>query len=227
MADQLMAQIENLAQLHCVNFKDLSQQVVTELAHKADNSDRGPLTSTPTTRTFCDARPRVMQTVAANSASKVSFAIQDDAPPMEGNLMHETPVTFTIPQEVQRLVVENMVKHDPEYQAHVPSTSKLRMCSGHLTKPNREVDFTMWQLYARQLLSDTSLTERLKRRHILDCLLPPALNVALGASTNAPPEVYALELEKAYDSITGGDELYIQFIETHQNRGENPSDNLR
>ncbi len=61
----------------------------------------------------------------------------------------------------------------------------------------------------------------------MDSLLPPALNVALGAGINAPPEEYALELEKAYGSVTGGDELYIQFIETHQNRGENPSDYLR
>ncbi len=53
-----------------------------------------------------------MLTVAANPASKVSFAIQDDAPPMEGNLRHDTPVTFTIPQEVQRLMVEHMVKID-------------------------------------------------------------------------------------------------------------------
>ncbi len=227
MADQLMAQIENLAQLHCVNVNDLSQQVVSKLAHKADNADRGPITSTPVTRTFSDARPQVMPTAVANSASKVSIAIQDDAPPIEGNLMHETPITFTIPQEVQRLVVEHVVKHDPEYQAHVPSTPKLRLFSGQHPKPNGEVSFTTWQLYARQLLSDTSLTGRHKRRHILDSLLPPALNVALGAGTNAPPEVYALELEKAYGSVTGGDELYIQFIETHQNRGENPSDYLR
>ncbi len=70
IADQLMVQIEHLAQLHCVNVNDLSQQVVTKLAHKADNADRGPITSTPATRTFCDARPQVMPTVAANSASK-------------------------------------------------------------------------------------------------------------------------------------------------------------
>ncbi len=117
MADQLMAQIENVAQLHCVNVNDLSQQVVTKLAHKADNADRGPITSTPATRTFSDARPRVMPTAVANSASKVSIAIQDDAPPKEGNLMHETPITFTILQEVQRLVMEHVVKYDPEYQA--------------------------------------------------------------------------------------------------------------
>lgn len=227
MADQLMSQIENLAKLHCVNVDDLSQQVVTKLAHKADNADRGPITSTPVTRAFNDARPRVMPTVTAKSASKVSFAVPNDASPMEGNLINETPVTFTIPQEVQRLVVEHVVKHDTEYQAQVPSTPKLRMFSGHHPKPNGEVDFTTWQLYARQLFSDTSLTERHKRRYILDSLLPPALNVALGAGSNAPPEVYVQELEKAYGSVTGGDELYIQFIETHQNRGENSSDYLR
>lgn len=101
------------------------------------------------------------------------------------------------------------------------------MFSGHCPKPNGEVDFTTWKLYARQLLSDTSLMERHKRRHILDRLLPPALNVALGVGTIVPPETYARELEKAYGSVTGGDELYIQFIETHQNRGEKPSDYLR
>lgn len=113
-------------------------------------------------------------------------------------------------------MVEHVMKHDPEYQAHVPSTPKLRMFSGHHPKPKGENDFITWQLFARQLLSDTSLTERNKRRHILDSLLPPPLNVALGASTNAPPEVYVLELEKAYGSVTGGDELYIQFIETRE-----------
>lgn len=120
-----------------------------------------------------------------------------------------------------------MVKHDPDYQGHIPSPPKLRIFSGHSPKPNSEVDFTMWQLYVRQLLSDTSLTERHKRRHVLDSLLPPALNVALGVGTNALPEVYVTELEKAYGSVIGGDELYIQFIETRQNRGEKPYDYLR
>ncbi|KAL0148365.1 hypothetical protein M9458_056345, partial [Cirrhinus mrigala] len=227
VADRLMAQIESLAQLHCVNVSDLSQQVVTKLAHKADDVDRGPITSTPAPRTFHDARPQEKQTAATSSASKVLFEVQDDVPPIERNLMHKTPVTLTIPQEVQRLVVEHVVKHGPNYQGHVPSPPKLRIFSGHSPKPNREVDFTTWQLYVRQLLSDTSLTERHKRRHVLDSLLSPALNVALGVGTNAPPEVYVMELEKAYGSVTGGDELYIQFIETHQNRGEKPSDYLR
>ncbi|KAI2645017.1 hypothetical protein H4Q32_030019 [Labeo rohita] len=125
--------------------------------------------------------------------------------------MHETPVTLTIPQEVQRLVVEHVVKHDHDYQGHVPLSPKLRVFSGHSPKPNGEVDFTKGN----------------KRRHVLDSLLPPALNVALEVGTNAPPEVYVLELGKAYGSVTGGDKLYIQFIETHQNRGEKPSEYLR
>lgn len=69
VADQLMAQIESLAQLQCVNVNDLSQQVVAKLAHKADDVDRGPVTSTPATRTFCDARPREKQTAATNSCT--------------------------------------------------------------------------------------------------------------------------------------------------------------
>lgn len=227
MADQLLVQIENLAQMHCVNLSDLSQQVVNKLAHKTDNVDQGPITSTPAAILFVDARPRVMSAEASMPVSKVSFANQDDSPPIKKNIGNETPVTFTIPQDVQRVVVEHVVKHDPEYQGHHLSPPKLRVFSGHCPKPNGEVDFTTWQLYVKQLLPDTSLTERHKRRHILDSLLPPALTVALGAGTNAPPEVYVLELEKAYGSVTGGDELYIQFIETHQNRGEKPSDYLR
>ena len=227
MADQLLVQIESLAQLHCVNVNDLSQQVATKLAHKADGADRGPSTSTPAPRKFDNVMPASTPTVVANSAPKVSFAFRADSPPVERNATHETPITFTIPQDVQRVVVEHVVKHDSDYQGHVPSLPKLRMFSGQCPKPNGEVDFITWKLYARQLLSDTSLMERHKRRHILDSLLPPALNVALGVGTNAPPETYARELEKAYGSVTGGDELYIQFIETHQNRGEKPSDYLR
>lgn len=57
VADQLMAQIESLAQLHCVNVNELSQQVVTKLAYKAADVDRGPTTSTPAPRAFRDAKP--------------------------------------------------------------------------------------------------------------------------------------------------------------------------
>ncbi|KAK2812112.1 hypothetical protein Q5P01_000074 [Channa striata] len=62
---------------------------------------------------------------------------------------------------------------------------------------------------------------------LLDGLLTPALNVALAIGPLAPPSAYLNELDKAYGNVTGGEELYIQFLETHQNSGERASDYLR
>ncbi|KAK2841795.1 hypothetical protein Q5P01_011995 [Channa striata] len=64
-------------------------------------------------------------------------------------------------------------------------------------------------------------------RMLLDGLLTPDLNVALAIGPLAPPSAYLNELDEAYGNVTGGEELYIQFLETHQNSGERASDYLR
>lgn len=75
-------------------------------------------------------------------------------------------------------------------------------------------------------MNDSSLSEAQQRRVLLDSLLTPALNIALSIGAQATPSAYLQALDRAYGSVTGGEELYIQFLETHQNTGEKASDYL-
>ncbi|KAL6459678.1 hypothetical protein MHYP_G00314370 [Metynnis hypsauchen] len=136
-----------------------------------------------------------------------------------------TSPVLAVPAEVQRVVVEHIVKHGSEL--HVPTQRKLRVFSGNLPKPSNEVEFGIWRLHARQVINDASLSANQQRQILIDSLLPPALNVALCVGDSASPNQNIQELENAYGSVTDGEELYIQFLETHQSSGEKASDYLR
>lgn len=110
---------------------------------------------------------------------------------------------------------------------HIPPTRELRPFSGNSPKPSTEVDYNIWRLRAKQVLDDPTLSEGQQRHMLLDSLLTPALNVALSIGAQAPSSAYLYELNKAYGNVTGGEELHIQFLETHQNSGERASDYLR
>lgn len=137
----------------------------------------------------------------------------------------DSSLTIPIPAEAQRVIVEHIVKRDsPTY---APKASELRPFSGNFPKPTNEVDYKLWRLRVKQLLNDSSIPEGQQRRIVLDSLLLPALTVALRIGPNKTPALYVQELDNAYSSLTNGEELYIQFIETHQNSGEEASNYLR
>lgn len=76
------------------------------------------------------------------------------------------------------------------------------------------------------MLNHSTLSEGQQRCVLLDSLHTPALNVALGIGLQAPPHDYLRELDNTYGNVTGGEELYTQFLETHENNGEKVSDYL-
>ncbi|KAM3833971.1 paraneoplastic antigen Ma3 homolog [Diretmus argenteus] len=132
-----------------------------------------------------------------------------------------------MPGDVQKVIVEHIVKH--ESAGYTPSTRELRPYSGNSPKPPSEVDYSIWRLRVKQWLNDSTLSEGQQRRMLLDSLLSPALSVALSIGPQAPLSAYLQELDKAYGNVTGGEELYIQFLETYQDQlgGERASDYLR
>lgn len=209
-------QIEELAVLYKVNPKTLSQQALSRLAPvgaaafaQTETPQRQPATSTP----FSRALPLKLN-------SQREFEPTESC---QASIEHTS--VLDIPAEVQRVIVEHVVKRDSDPVAHVKL--RPRIFSGNQPKPSAEVDFTVWRLHVKQALKDSSLSDLHKRRVVLDNLLPPALNVALYIGDNAAPEAYLHELENAYGSVASGEELYIQFLETHQNQGEQASDYLR
>lgn len=236
VVDELVDHIQSLAQQTKLGVNEINQLVMQRLSgcgsekNQAPAEKPEPLTSTP--------YPCIPQSKPAMSP----FALKADTPSLKQRVkipigetgvqaMDEdgaakSPLTFTIPAQAQKVIVEHVVRHDMHHTEYLPEKYELRTFSGNHPK-NGEVNFSTWRIYAKQLMRDPSLNDSQKRRQTLNSLLPPALNVALSIGDNAPPKLYLHELEKAYGNVTGGEELYIQFIETHQQNSESPSEYLR
>lgn len=126
----------------------------------------------------------------------------------------------TNPPEVQRVVVEHVIKNQ--------STSKwMRTFSGKVPKPPGEADYETWSLHVELMFDDDSLSVDVQRRKILESLLPPASDVVRQLGTSAHPRHYVQLLNSAYGLVEDGEEVFARFLNTNQNTGEKPSDYLQ
>lgn len=207
-------QVNELALTYNISPTTLRHVAVNHICGKGED-EKGPVTSTPASALKTQTSPS-SRSVASSDASHPVSASQTP---------NDTLLVNPLPADVQRVIVEHIVKHDSP--VHLPPTRELSLFSGNSPKPSTEVDYGIWRLRAKQALNDPSLSEAQQRRMLLDSLLTPALNVALSIGAQASPSAYLHELDKAYGNVTGGEELYIQFLETHQNSGERASDYLR
>ncbi|KAK7910387.1 hypothetical protein WMY93_015071 [Mugilogobius chulae] len=113
--------------------------------------------------------------------------------------------------EVQRYVVEHIVKSDDMRSSH-----RLRTFSGRVPRPQHEVDFDTWRAGVDLILRDAAISEFQRSRYILDSLLPPAADVVKHLSSDLPAEIYIQHLESAYGTVQDGEELYVKFMDTLQ-----------
>lgn len=207
---QFQEQVNELALTYGMSPITLSQAAVNHICGRGDGV-KGPAASTPVsarkTQPFSNLQP-----VYSSNVNSPSSGTQ--AP--SGALLINP-----LPADVQNVIME----HDSTM--HFPPTRELRLFSGISPKPSVEVDYSIWRLRATQVINDSSLSEVQQRRALLDSLLTPALNIALSIGAQATPSAYLQALDRAYGSVIGGEELYIQFLETHQNTGEKASDYLR
>lgn len=128
------------------------------------------------------------------------------------------------PPDVQRIVVEHVIKNDPSTGQ---SPSKwLRPFSGKVPKPPGEVDFETWCLHVDLMFQDRISVE-LQRRKILESLLPPASNVVRQLGSSAHPRDYVKLLDSAYGLVEDGEEIFVKFLNTHRNSGEKASEYLQ
>ncbi|KAL7824273.1 hypothetical protein SRHO_G00342580 [Serrasalmus rhombeus] len=205
-------QLQELATCYNVSPSALSRLVAGKIFNLQGHHVK-PLTSTPKAATDPPQNTENGRATAEGTDCVHDISAQGTSP------------ILAVPAEVQRVVVEHIVKHGPEL--HTPTQRKLRLFSGNLPRPSNEVEFSIWRLHARQVINDVGFSVNQQRQILIDSLLPPALNVALCVGENASPKQYIRELENAYGSVTDGEELYIQFLETHQSSGEKASDYLR
>ncbi|KAI4880117.1 hypothetical protein NFI96_005092, partial [Prochilodus magdalenae] len=201
--------IEELANTYNVSPINLSQKAMGYMSGRKKH--KGPLTSTPAPlhkqNPLSDANRDVARDLKYPSVTQVPNA--------------DPSLVIPIPADADRVLVEHIVKHDSQTYAAIPH--ELPAFSGNFPKPHTEADFGTWQLRAKQVLKDPSLNENQKRSALLNSLLFPALNVALCISLQTAPSDHLQEQDNAYGNVTGGEELYIQFLETHQNSGERVS----
>lgn len=130
------------------------------------------------------------------------------------------------PPEVQRVVVEHIVKNeDTASSMHIPL--KLRFFSGKSPRPGNEVDFDTWHNSVELMLQDPSISDLARSRKILDSLLPPAADVVRTLGPRATPRAYLDLLDSAFGAVEDGDELFAKFLSTLQDAGEKPSQYLQ
>uniref|UniRef100_A0A8C8VN48 CCHC-type domain-containing protein n=1 Tax=Pelusios castaneus TaxID=367368 RepID=A0A8C8VN48_9SAUR len=116
----------------------------------------------------------------------------------------------------------------PEYlstgrRGILTESSRLKCFSGTSPRPSGEVDYFTWRAQAKEMMEDSEIADKVKRRKIIESLLPPALKVVLGAGSKASAGECFDILEKGYGSVINASELKAQFSETYQHTRELPS----
>lgn len=130
------------------------------------------------------------------------------------------------PPEIQRLVVEHVVRRDDLNSQHLPPL-QLRTFSGKLPKPQHEIDYDSWRSQIELLNADPRLAPLHITRRILESLLPPAADLVKNLGANALPSTFLHVLDSAYATVEDGEELFAKFLNTLQDHGEKPSSYLQ
>lgn len=128
------------------------------------------------------------------------------------------------PPEVQRLVVEHVIKNDASTTRN--QSKWLRSFSGKVPKPAGETDYETWCLHV-ELMTHDRVPEEVQRRKILESLLPPASDVIKQLGSSASPQAYVKLLDSAYGVVEDGEEIFAKFLNTNQNPGEKASEYLQ
>lgn len=131
-----------------------------------------------------------------------------------------------MPPEVQRVVVEHIVRKDDMSMQSV-SPLRLRTFSGRTPKPSNEADYDSWRSHIELLRADPSLSQLHVTRRIIESLLPPAAELVKGLGPDSLPTMFIQVLDSAFATVQDGDELFAQFLNTLQDHGERPSSYLQ
>lgn len=229
-----LADLRRVARLSGQDFAEVLQELVTQLNDTVTEL-RPAKTESPTEehaapaehKTAIISSPPGLKMAAAPSISNMAAApsISNMAASSPLPAAHSAPsVNISAanlnPPEVQRYVVEHIVKSD---DINTRSSHRLRMFSGRAPRPQHEVDFDTWRSAADLILKDPALSGLQRSRQILDSLLPPAADIVKHLSLDQPADTFIQHLDSAYGTVQDGEELYVKFMDTLQDAGEKPS----
>ena len=134
-------------------------------------------------------------------------------------------------KDVQDILCGEDEHQEDLYTEHKVSQSrmlpKLRYFSGHKVKGDKEVDFSSWRLYARNVVDDTTISHAQKRRIIIESLSGPALLIVSSLPYEAFADDYLDILESHFGEVGDGYDLYAQFRNSVQEMKETASEYLQ
>lgn len=153
---------------------------------------------------------------------KVRHRVTESVQPTPLTQAINIPQSFIAPPEVQKVVVEHIVRTEPAVSS-ASASFRLRQFSGKIPCPSHEVDFDTWRNSVDLVLQDPELSDLQRSQKILDSLLQPAANIVKPLGPKALPSAYIELLTSAFGMVEDGDELFAKFLNTLQNAGEKPS----
>lgn len=103
------------------------------------------------------------------------------------------------PPEVQRYVVEHIVKNEDNV-FHL-SAHRLRSFSGKEPQPQNEADYDTWRSGVDLLLQDPAVSDLQRSRKIFESLLSPAADMIKHLQPDTPPAVYLQTLDSAFGTV--------------------------
>ena len=232
-----LAELKGVAKLSGADFEKV---LLDELA-RIQESTKIPQTAEPDTSKVsisyaAPAEPTANQTQTpfkittdltnSNEHDSLSLPVGAEALPLPKKPSLYLPFEHLITPEVQKVVVEHVIKNSNS-TSHYHSSTKLRPFSGKLPCPNFESDYDTWRSNVEFHLADNGMSDMLTVRKMVESLLPPASNIIKHLGPNSTPKDYLSLLDSAYDIVDDGDELFAKLLSTNQNSGEKPSSYLQ
>lgn len=175
----------------------------------------------PTQANHQPFQSETVEPITTNVSVSASESVIQPQPDLPSNI----PKSFITHPEVQKVVVEHIVRSEAPI-SQVSASFRLRQFSGKLPCPSHEADFDTWRHSVELMFQDPDMSGLQHSRKILDSLVPPAANVVKPLGPNALPSAYLELLNSAFGTVEDGDELFAKFLNTLQDAGEKPSQYL-
>ncbi|KAI5618057.1 hypothetical protein C0J50_22646 [Silurus asotus] len=207
-------ELKRIAKLSGRTFDDLvKEQLLSATVSVDDNLTDSPQMINPSSSDIPFSPKQTDYPEKQNSDAVHSLVMGNFSPAFE--------VKDVNPPEVQRMVVEHIVKSDCISPSN--ASFRLRVFSGKVPCPTGEADYDTWRNTVELILQDPSLSDLHRSRRILDSLLPPASEIVKQLGAKALPAAYLNILDSAFDTVEDGDDLFAKFLNMLQNASERPS----
>ncbi|XP_061752573.1 uncharacterized protein LOC133550658 [Nerophis ophidion] len=218
-----LSDLKELAKLTGKDFTEVLNDVMSLLGHSV--MQLGPV-QTKTLPTSAAQATQSTPTASTESQELLSDRIEHKTHSKTRTSFPHIAAPTLNPPEVQRYVVEHIVKNEDSAMLHL-SSQRLRVFSGRLPRPPNETYYETWRVTVDLMVNDSSISDLQRSRKIFESLLPPAADMVKHLKPETQPAVYLHILDSAYGTVQDGDELYAKFMDTFQDSNEMASSYLQ